>query len=352
MGDALGTIRIVKGERDGSWFDSEPYFEIDKQYLIDNGLGLWTDGKEYYFSEEEAESKHAEFCIEVRDPNFAVMDDKILLTFFTRLPWDSYFGGYTYLKSDENSDYTYGRTYLMYSEDGGNTWSPPTEISCCYLDRGSAKRGNIAVLSSNTVLIPLYGYNKNMDNTFTTANVLAVFNSGKWEFQDEYSIHSENNYLTCWAFETRVTEVSFTRLAGNLYALCRPMGDVLFSTDNGESWENVQTLGKENIILEQPSLQAIEKTSQIVSSWSEPNEAGGRDIFLYLYSPNYAWRYDDKYCIYKNEKAGDMGDPTSIFLEDGGILTIYYDVQKGIVACTRTETSKLRINRIRRKNNE
>lgn len=29
------------------------------------------------------------------------------------------------------------------------------------------------------------------------------------------------------------------------------------------------------------------------------------------------WRHDNKYCIYKNYKAGDMGDSTSILLDDG-----------------------------------
>lgn len=72
-GDPLGMIRFVKGERDGSKFDSEPYFEIGQQFPVDNDLGLWTDGKWLYFSEKEAEKYQMEFCVEVREPNFVHM---------------------------------------------------------------------------------------------------------------------------------------------------------------------------------------------------------------------------------------------------------------------------------------
>lgn len=35
-----------------------------------------------------------------------------------------------------------------------------------------------------------------------------------------------------------------------------------------------------------------------------------------------------------------MGDPTSIYLPKQKVLTIYYDVQKGIIACTSTKLTK------------
>lgn len=341
LGDSLGSIHIVRGEFNGDKFDSELCFTVDEQFLAKNNLGLWTDGTEYYHSEAEAKEHNADFCVEARDPNFTMMNGKIILTFFTRLPWNSNFGGYTYLKYDEDSDYTYGRTYIMYSEDNGDTWSSPTEVKCDYLDRGCAKRGNIAVMDKNTLLIPLYGYSKNMGNEFTTANVLAVLKDGQWQFQAEYNEHFESGKAFSGAFAAGVSEVSFTKVDNSLYALCRPNGDVLVSNDYGKRWENVETFDNNNLTIHQPSLFTIKESNQILASWSEPNDIGGRDIFAYIFRPNDVWRYDAKCCIYKNDSAGDMGDPTSIFLDDGSILTVYYDVQKGIVALTKTRTVKV-----------
>ena len=321
LGDSLGTIQLKYGELDGSKWSSEPIEFINEQFLIDNHLGLWKDNKQYYYSQNEAKKHNAQFCIEARDPNFAVMGNKIIFTFFTRLPWDSNLKEHTYYRYDENYDYTYGRTYIMYSDDMGVTWSAPVEIECKYLDRGCAKRGNIAIL-----------------------DVLAVLKNGKWEFQEEYSIHQEDKISVDGAFKAGVTEVSFTMLEGNIYALCRPSGEIMCSKDEGKTWETVKFPENETIILHQPSLETISESRQILVSWAEPNKTGGRDIYLSLFNPKKSeqWSYSNKYCIYNNTNTGDMGDPTSIYLPNQKVLTIYYDVQKGIIGCTNTKLTKTR----------
>ena len=117
-------------------------------------------------------------------------------------------------------------------------------------------------------------------------------------------------------------------------------GDVMVSEDQGATWKEVNVAGrKDKYVLHQPSLQTIVETGQILASWAEPNETGGRDIFLMLYDPqkDESWRYENKFCIYHNDETGDMADPTSILLKDNNVLTIYYDAQKEIVACTKTK---------------
>lgn len=323
----LGEIRINYGESDGSGWGLEPAVFIGEAFLAEYGLGLWKGDGGYYDSPDEA-----------RDPNFAVLGDKILFTFFTRLPWDCGSGGKCYVQYSETSDYTYGRTYLMYSEDKGETWAPPVEVECRYLDGGCAKRGNIAVLGEDKILIPLYGFHHGGGGDFTTANVVAVWKEGGWEFEEEYCTHQEGGVSVGGAFETGVTEVSFTTLGGYVYALCRPNGDILMSGDLGKTWEKLDVSGNGGMVLHQPSLGVIPESSQILASWSEPNAAGGRDIYLYLFQPgkDRVWEYQEKSCIYHNENAGDMGDPTSILLPDKQVLTVYYDGQKGVVGCTKT----------------
>lgn len=340
FGDHLGIIKIQKGTSDGENWES-PVDLIDKDFLVKSGLGLWKSGDTFYYSESDAEANNAEFCVEARDPNLARMGNLLIMTFFTRIPWNAGQDGYSFLQYNENYDYTYGRTFIMVSNDEGITWSQPVEIKSKYLDRGSAKRGNIAVLDDHTILIPLYGYNSTLGNTFTTANVLAIFEDGEWDFQQEYCTHSGGD----GAFEKGVTEVSLTTLDKKIYALLRPTGDIMVSEDRGATWQDVKCIGKDKeFVLHQPSLQTIEASKQILASWSEPNENGGRDIFLMLYSPHKdnVWRYAYKSCIYHNDEGGDMADPTSILLSDNTVLTIYYDVQKHIVACIKIKLIEIK----------
>lgn len=339
LGDHLGTIKIQKGTLDGENWEP-PADLIDHDFLVKSGLGLWKSEDTFYYSESDAKADNAEFCIEARDPNLARMGNLLIITFFTRLPWNARQDGYSYFQYDENYDYTYGKAFIMVSDDEGTTWSQPVEIKSEYLDKGSAKRGNIAVLDDHTILIPLYGYNSTLGNTFTTSNILAVFENGEWNFQQECCTHIEKGTEEPGAFEEGVTEVSFTVLDKKIYALLRPTGDIMVSEDSGATWQDVKYTGHdEGYVLHQPSLQTIETSKQILASWAEPNENGGRDIFLMLYSPckDDAWRYANKFCIYHNDEGGDMGDPTSILLSDNTILTIYYDAQKQIVACTKTK---------------
>ena len=340
LGDPLGKIQIINGSEDGEVW-GEPVDLIDEEFLIDNDLGLWvnTDNRTYYHNYQDALNNNAQFCIEARDPNFCRIGNQIVLTFFTRLPWDSEMDGHAFLQYDEKYDYTYGRTYLMYSSDNGNTWSKPTEIQSDYLNMGCAKRGSCAVIDKNTLLIPLYGFNG--DEQLTTSNVLARFDGNNWIFVDEYCTHTEDGELLSGAFEYGVTEVSLYCDHKRIYALCRSNGDVMISDNGGISWENYPSIGREeDFVLHQPSLSSIDKSGQIIASWAEPNEIGGRDIFMYLFDPkkDEKWNYNIKCCIYHNEKAGDMADPTSIFVDNDNpfIFTVYYDVEKQMVGLTKT----------------
>ena len=344
IGDSLGTIQLMFGNKDGTAWEFKPMNFIDKDFLIQNGLGVWTDGTCFYYSQSEAETNNAEFCIEARDPNFAKMGERIFFTFFTRLPWNCELGGHNYYQYDESYDYTYGRTYIMYSDDQGISWSSPVEIQCDFLDEGAAKRGNIATLGNDGLLIPLYGYSSKLPTTFTTSNIRATIRDDVWSFE-EYSSHlDKDGAIVLGSFEPGVTEVSFAAVGDYVYAVCRANGDVLVSEDEGRTWISLDPAKPQGFTLHQPSLEAISETKQLLASWAEPNSNGGRDIYLYLFKPGKEnWNYSSKYCVYHNPFPGDMADPTSIFITDlnhSRILIIYYDAQKEIVGCKRVELTK------------
>ncbi len=334
-GDSLGTIKLVHGSKDGvNWSDEYIDF-IGENFLVENNIGVWRDCKtgEFYYSQDEANKYNAEFCVEARDPNFAKLNDgTIIFTFFTRLPYECNVGGHTFIQSNENNDYTSGRTYIMYSRDACRTWSYPVEIPCNYLDGGCVKRGNIAVYKDNQILIPLYGYNSTLGTVNTSAMVLAELAGDKWIFITEYNTHISGNIEMPGVFIEGVNEISLTVLGENTYALCRSNGDVLVSSDRGKNWKYINIMGGD-ITIQQPSLNIIPETNQLIASWAESSKYGGRDIYMLLFNPikDNWWRYDNKRLIFTDEVRGDMGDPTSIYIGDGKIYTIYYDVPKGII---------------------
>ncbi len=120
LGDHLGTIKIQKSTSDGENWET-PADLIDHDFLVKSGLGLWKSENTFYYSESDAKANNAEFCIEARDPNLARMGNLLIMTFFTRLPWNAGQDRYSYFQYDENCDYTYGRTFIMVSDDEGNT---------------------------------------------------------------------------------------------------------------------------------------------------------------------------------------------------------------------------------------
>jgi hypothetical protein len=130
-GDPLGSIQIVYGSADAKTW-TEPQMFVTPEKLAEWGLGIWRDSdNNLYYNAEDAAAHDAELSIEARDPNLITMKDgTVVFTFFTRLPDTATFNGYTFQKTSTN--YTYGRTYIMYSKDDGKTWSTPTEIACSF----------------------------------------------------------------------------------------------------------------------------------------------------------------------------------------------------------------------------
>ena len=102
----------------------------------------------------------------------------------------------------------------------------------------------------------------------------------------------------------------------------------MVSYDIGRNWEQIECSERnKDFILHQPSLQTIERSQQIIASCAEPNEIGGRNIYLMLYKPakDSVWKFVNKYCIYNNDEPRDMAKPTSILLDNNDdILTIYF----------------------------
>lgn len=340
FGDSLGTIVKVNGSADSkSW--SKPEVFVSPEKLADWGLGVWYSEAtgEFCYDAESAKKNNAVLSVEARDPNLAKLNDGTLLfTFFTRIPGKSVVGEHQYW-NEGTSWYTWGRTYIMYSKDDGATWSEPTEIFCSHLDRNCAKRGNIAVYSDDSILIPLYGMSSAASDSFSrskwcTVNVKAKLNaSGEWEFTDEYVTNGSNKDLSVFGYGT--TEASFgTTSDDTTYAMIRyykynpgdPGGDVFISKDKGVSWTKI---GFTNPNAMQAGFYRMNNGNLYVT-WSQTPTP--RKIYSCVFDTHKPWNHTDIKLIYENTASTDMGDPSGIQLDNGKLLTIFYDTTNHHVA--------------------
>lgn len=340
FGDSLGTVVKLNGSADGKAWD-EPEVLVSPEKLAEWGIGVWysqADDK-FYYTAEEAEKNNAVLSIEARDPNLAKLNDGTLLfTFFTRLPGKSTASGHQYW-NEGTAWYTWGRTYIMYSKDDGASWSAPVEIPCSHLDRNCAKRGNIAVYSDDSILIPLYGMSSAVTSSFSrskwcTVNVRAKLNSsGEWEFTDEYVMDKSGDSFSVFGYGT--TEASFGTTADDVtYAMIRyykydvsdPGGDVFVSSDRGETWTKI---GSTNPNAMQAGFYRMNNGNLFVT-WSQTPSP--RKIFARVFDTLQPWDYAQTKLIYENSSSSDIGDPSGIQLDNGKLFTIFYDTKNHHVA--------------------
>lgn len=340
FGESLGTIVQVDGSADGKVW-GEPKVLVSPQKLADWGLGVWYSKSKdkFYYDAREAEDNNAILSVEARDPNLARLNDGTLIfTFFSRVPGKSSLGSHEYW-NEGTAWYTWGRTYIMYSKDDGMSWSVPTEIPCKHLDRNCAKRGNIAVYSDGSILIPLYGMSSAVTNSFSrakwcTVNIRARLSpSGNWEFTDEYKTNGNSNILSVFGYGT--TEASFGTTADDTtYAMIRyykydvsdPGGDIFVSKDKGVTWTKV---GSTNPNAMQAGFYTM-NDGRLFVTWSQTPSP--RKIFGRVFDTEKPWAFAETKLIYENTSAYDMGDPSGIQLDNGKLFTIFYDTKNHHIA--------------------
>lgn len=338
--DSLGTIVKLDGSADGkSW--SKPELLVSPEKLAQWGLGIWysKENNEFYYDAATAQKNNTVLTVEARDPNLARLNDgTLLLTFFTRVPGESLAGGHKYW-NEGNSWYTWGRTYIMYSRDDGATWSVPAEIPCSHLDRCCAKRGDIAVYSDDSILIPLYGMSSAVSDSFSrsewcTANVRAKLSSdGKWNFSEEYIKNGTDSDLSVFGYGT--TEAAFGTTDDDItYAMIRyykydandPGGSIFISSDKGKTWSKI---GSTNPNAMQSGFYRM-NDGKLFVTWSQTPVP--RKIYGRVFDTSKTWDFTKTKLIYENTASYDMGDPSGIQLDNGELLTVFYDTSNHHIA--------------------
>ena len=341
--DPKAVTKVAFGSPDGKTW-SEPQILMTPEILGENGFGVWRDDAgNFYYDAEEAAANHATIQVEPGDPNLDVLPDgTIVFTFFMRAPWEAdFYGRELEDASASNSKFTAAATLIMYSKDGGQSWSKPTEIKTNYLTRGVAKRGNIAAYDDGTILIPLYGYDGIQSNAFHGSCVLAkIEEDGSWNFIRETLMWGSPDADS--ANYTWDNEHAFgvTTLNGQevTYDLVRCSGNLLISYDRGITWEIAQAdvegndsyyTGSTHERLQQPSLVNLDGSNKLICTWTQAVGTGGmRTVYGKIYTPGEDWNKTTPVILYKHNTRGsnDIGDSTTIQLTNGELFSIYYDV--------------------------
>lgn len=293
----LGSIWSVESLDDGrTW--SEPRELLSYEKLLEYGIGT------------------EELPVECRDPNLALLSDgTILMTFFTR----------------RYATDRFLRVYLCESPDGGEHWTAPQEVVCNKLDGWLAKRGNIAVLENDEILIPVYGGTAD-DKTSCAAIIRGVREgAGRWSWTEEILLSREETLD-----DTAGSELSLIYVGDDtVYGLIRPGGQFLVSHDRGSTWE----VADRGTALSQPGLIRIDE-NRVFATWSRPSEPRFINGKMFDIREGYDWNSFDSQLIYTgpNEKR-DMADPSAVLTNDGQILTIYYDTRLRAIGGTFTPLS-------------
>ena len=130
-------------------------------------------------------------------------------------------------------------------------------------------------------------------------------------------------------FQDGETEVSFLYCNGRTYAMTRSSGTFCVSDDEGRTWRRItdfQDNGERNIM--QPYLIRLNDQGMLIN-WTERLAPENRAVFGKIYEAGTEWDEYPDALIYGDRYGVDMGDPSSVLLDDGSVLTIFYDTGVG-----------------------
>lgn len=295
-----------------------------------------------------------DFNRESRDPNLQRLSDgTILLTFPVRAPI-----GKPGINGSSQNDYWAERSYYMTSTDNGETWGEMTLIECDFFsdepflyddpERTTGcwvKNGSVAELEGGDLLIPLYGAStcdsrgeyqgvvvkakNNGDGTLTFYKDWAIVD-GKTTDASLVLPKGQGNELALYASGKTVYALARTAIPS------RTAGGVVYrSTDGGQTFSEYAMEPTANDCLNQPNFCAlggdlvlVNYSVPLASVYDSPAKRTARPVYGKLFNTRTGdWDEYEAITVYDVESAtvADMANPASVLLDDGRIMTVYYD---------------------------
>lgn len=223
-------------------------------------------------------------------------------------------------------------TYVVRSEDGGQTWSEPalveSSMSCGCGPRSGAynlgwagESGEVVELDDGDLLVPLYGTRP--DSTLGRASVVRSTDGGRtWPLENEVMLPTEPGVA-----------LSETELAvlpgGHVTAVIRP-GLVSDSYDGGRTWT---TASKVPWSMQAPDLMTL-PGGRVLLTYGGRDYGSNEPVVGRLRRRDQAWTDTNPLLLYMSEQNVDQGDPSTAIVRGGRFLTVSYDTNLHAVVGT------------------
>lgn len=249
-----------------------------------------------------------------RNPAFGQADDGTLVVGYYRTATYDEKGNYN-PKLDKPRE-----TFVTRSVDGGKTWSESIPIDVSEFGWGSPF-GKIVTLPGGRLLMAIYGGSRRAADEKPAAD------------HDHSYIYSSDNRGACWKFlaeigdgKQQLNETALVRLrTGKLVAAVRSRDADLWlseSTDSGKSWSTCQQVAPRRAI--PADLVELEDGRLWLAVGNRIGPFGAAGLVSDS-SGRFDWA--QRTTLVNDARNTDCGYPSSVLLDDGRLLTVYYATQ-------------------------
>ncbi len=221
------------------------------------------------------------------------------------------------------TEYSHGGSFIRISEDYGVTWSETISMPI------SSPHGPNLCRDGSLIYLGKKIYNTETKDDDTAWGRICAYRSvnGGYNWEELATIAIPDGTRAENFYEPHVIDLPDGRLLGAIRAQGKEVahGFTIYtteSTDGGHTWTTPVSLG----VSGSPPHLMLHSSGALICSYGR-REAPFGERALVSYDLGKSWT--DDYILDDRANEGDLGYPTSVELDDGRILTVYYQRVEG-----------------------